>query len=317
MAIEEELIEAALGDPGLLWFPGAMASISGRIVPTDFLGRGRSAIVGDIHTQWIRWFVESFFDPQYLASNELSYGQLFSDVLEKVKQSYPTTVKTLTEQKTVAASISRAIQRMAPKVSRRTPFSPDLRRLLVDLSGSEPHCYICGYRFSEVAIDNFLLSANHSPCLPLFVDVFKPRGMKKQDLRIEVDHVHPFSRGGGDDENLRLACGWCNRHKSARLSIYEVGSQALKAQKNSIGIHTLPQPFWVVRLIALSTGCEHPEGCSTSVSQTELTVTSNRQSGSLNPMNIRVTCLHHDPMKSIRLQPVSVVNDIWGGQAVG
>lgn len=34
---------------------------------------------------------------------------------------------------------------------------------------------------------------------------------------LECDHVHPFSRGGGDDlENLQTLCGPCNRRKHAK-----------------------------------------------------------------------------------------------------
>jgi hypothetical protein len=141
--------------------------------------------------------------------------------------------------------------------------------------------------------------------------VYKPRGLIERDLRIEIDHVFPFSQGGQDEDNLQLACGWCNRHKSAHLSIYDVEGQPRSAGQNSLGISSVPQPFWVVRLLALNRTCEYQSGCTRSVQTAELTVAAIRESGALNPTNLRVTCREHDPLGAIRLQPPSVAKQIW------
>lgn len=135
----------------------------------------------------------------------------------------------------------------------------------------------------------------------------------ERDFAIEVDHVVPFSRGGEDKDNLELACGWCNRSKSANMSIYEVEGQPRSAGPNVLGFGSLPQPFWIVRLLALIRTCEHPDGCDRSVENAEMTVVPIRAGGALNPTNLRVTCYDHDPLGSNRLLPPSAVRKIWGG----
>ncbi|MBF5067143.1 HNH endonuclease, partial [Salmonella enterica subsp. enterica serovar Istanbul] len=86
----------------------------------------------------------------------------------------------------------------------------------------------------------------------------------ERDLKIEVEHKLPFSKGGGDIDdlnNIALSCGWCNRYKSNLISIYDVGRN-LKNYKNSnfIGF-SIPEPYWVIRKMALANRCSHP-GCT-------------------------------------------------------
>jgi hypothetical protein len=124
----------------------------------------------------------------------------------------------------------------------------------------------------------------------------------------------PFSRGGEDENNLELACGWCNNAKSGHMSVYDVEGQPLRAGQNRLGLFSLPQPFWVTRLLALEGTCSHGGGCETSNQDAELTVVPMRMDGALNITNLRVTCLAHDPLGSRRLQTPTAVRTLWGGE---
>lgn len=43
---------------------------------------------------------------------------------------------------------------------------------------------------------------------------------------LQIDHILAHALGGSDEEeNLWLACGWCNRHKSFRSSYFDPVSQ--------------------------------------------------------------------------------------------
>jgi HNH endonuclease len=49
---------------------------------------------------------------------------------------------------------------------------------------------------------------------------------------LELDHIHPVSRGGKDvEENLNTACFECNRGKAAGLITTVIASTAAKAEK--------------------------------------------------------------------------------------
>jgi 5-methylcytosine-specific restriction endonuclease McrA len=225
------------------------------------------------------------------------------------------TDKTKSERHEIAVSVARILQMISKlwqDIRRRRALSRDDKRLLLDISGKPPRCWICGAAFKEVDVDNFLFGRTALSDLPRFVDVLRPRGLDERDLSIEVDHVVPFSRGGQDKGNLALSCGWCNRAKGAYTSIYDVAGQPLRAQPNSIGLHSLPQPFWVVRLLALGEGCTHPDGCELSRHNAELTIAPIREAGALNITNLRVTCFGHDSLGSRRLQPPGFVRKLWG-----
>jgi hypothetical protein len=169
---------------------------------------------------------------------------------------------------------------------------------LLDAAGNPPRCWICGYAFDQIAIDSFLISPRHHS-LKTFVDFMKPR-LLQRDYGIEVDHMVPFSQGGGGDANLAIACGWCNKTKGARLSLYDVQAQPAVFIHPRLGVTSLPQPFWVVRILALRKRCEHGS-CHRQVSTSELTATPRNERGAMNPMNLMVTCLEHDRLGSDRL----------------
>ena len=47
------------------------------------------------------------------------------------------------------------------------------------------------------------------------------------NLRFEVEHIYPLSRGGDDDENnLALSCRSCNLYKSDAISAFDEETQS-------------------------------------------------------------------------------------------
>jgi hypothetical protein len=127
----------------------------------------------------------------------------------------------------------------------------------------------------------------------------KPR-LRQRDYGIEVDHMVPFSQGGGGDDNLALACGWCNKTKGARLSLYDVQARPLEFRHPNLGITSVPRPFWVVRIMALRRRCEYG-ACERNVSNSEVTALPRNPCGAMNPMNLMVTCVEHDRLGADRL----------------
>jgi hypothetical protein len=311
--MEPRFIQKALGDISDIWKFSSIDHLANFSVPDSVLGRRRSLLKGDVNEQWARWFVESLVDPRLVALKKLTYPLLFAEVLNAVENRFGN-AKTRPEKQEIASITAKIIFSLSEKLNvdrKRTSFEMYDRRLLLDIAGSPARCWICGAIFKEEAIENFLFLQKHKITLPPFVDLLKPRGLIERDYMIEIDHVVPFSKGGGESDNLELACGWCNRNKSAHMSIYDVEGQPRTAGVNALGIFTLPQPFWSVRLLALRRFCEHPDGCDKSVEGDEMTVVGIRKGGALNPSNIRITCYEHDPMGKDRLQPPSLVKKVW------
>jgi len=136
------------------------------------------------------------------------------------------------------------------------------------------------------------------------------KGLQQRDFRIEIDHVLALA-SGGDDESLRLACGWCNRHKSNYGAIYDVNGAPRRPRTPTLSHYSLPRPFWTVRVLALVQHCEHGLGCSNTVDNSELTIAPVSSGGAMNPSNLQVTCLEHDPLGTDRFLPASEVSLLW------
>lgn len=313
---ETRYITRALTGNGAGWEATALGDLAALAVPDGILGRRRSLLRADIGGLWATWFVESLADPRRFVGRDVSYAHLFQEVLGAVTERFG--LNTTPERQALASSASSILQRMADTYaarSNRQPITRYQKSFLIDVAGEEPRCWICGVPFDPVAVDNFVYSERKAVPLPLFLDVLCPRGLAPQDVAIQVDHIVPVSKGGTDEDNLALACGWCNRYKSAFLSIYDVDGRPRLPGPNKLGITSLPQPFWSVRHIATIRHCEHPGGCDRTVSSGPMTIAPQNLSGAMNPTNLRVTCLEHDPIRNLRLQPPDIVRALWGKDA--
>ncbi|MGC1199380.1 MAG: HNH endonuclease signature motif containing protein, partial [Geitlerinemataceae cyanobacterium] len=200
------------------WDIHQLSQISNQRVP-DFIMGGRGTLLrADIHLLWTQWFLESICDPDSFAKIEQSYGL----ILQYVKRHIPTIFSGLSQQdckvltKYIAGLLDREVQR---RQSRTRPIlSQDDKKDLWDIFSPEPRCWICGYKFTKWSENRFLgYDRETEPPLPQFIDYMTLHGLKPRDLTIEVDHAVPFSQGGLEGDNLRLACGWCNSHKSDRI----------------------------------------------------------------------------------------------------
>jgi HNH endonuclease len=311
---ETAFIEAALGHSANAWAPDSLNELARQNIPDSILGHKRAILRADIHHLWARWFVQGLVDPQrYLNWSSSFYSDLFSTALMAVEKNFPTSTKP--SQMELARVVARSVKSWVHRtktIEKRSTLSQRDRENLLQTSGNRPHCWICGAAFRDEAIDNFENSERFEIPLPEFVDVLRPRGLIARDLRIEIDHVMPHSTGGGDGPNLRLACGWCNRHKGPFTSIYDVSDSTRPAKCNKYGVRSLPSPFWSVRVLALVNKCEYSGGCSHTTEIGPLTIALRNDSGSPNPTNLTVTCDSHDDFRVSRYVTIPVAKSLWG-----
>jgi hypothetical protein len=283
------------------WEFSDLINIAQTEIPASIMSDRASLLRADAKILWTQWFLESICDPEVFVNSNRCYPHIFKTVSAQVSHLFPRT--TVDQQMLLASQISNFIdQEVERRSGRNRPIiTIAKKRTEWDLSGPEQRCWVCGYKFTDWAKRRFLEEEEVSFSLPKFVDYIKPIGLLKRDISVELDHVIPFSRGGLEGENLRLACGWCNARKSSKISIYDVDSKPRKFLHPRFGRITVPNGFWIVRLLALRNKCEHPGGCNKTTDIEELTIAPSNLTGALNPTNLRVTCLEHDPLGSSRL----------------
>jgi hypothetical protein len=270
--------------------------------PSSLLHGPRSWLVrGDLHLLWARWFAEGVADPERFVDED----NPFPLVLEQVLQHMPNVLPEHTHPE--RGELADAIAQLIVAESSRRRGSPGRRawtRLekeeLWDASGSAPRCWICGYRFTDPARDRFLGKGGEADASPTWVDFLRPQGVHANELRIEIDHVGSLG-AGGDEEALRLACGWCNRHKSDRGLTYDTRGVMKWFDHPDLGRVGVPHPFWVVRALAMHGQCDELSGCGNSIRDSEMTVAPRRMQGAPNPVNLQVVCVDHDPLVGKRL----------------
>lgn len=274
--------------------------------PPDRIYGGREELLrGDAHFIWARWFLESLCDPSQFEHKRNPYGQIFSQTVAQLRQLMAGTPDD--EIRLLASPIAEIVLNEVRKrqYRGREPISISERQRVIDESSGNIRCWICGYAFTEAAIRRFLKEDDREAPINslLFVDYMTQKGKITRDLSIELDHVLPVAAGGTGGLNLRVACGWCNRHKSDNISLYDQAFKPLLVRHPTLGAVTIPRPFWIVRLLAFRRRCEWTGagGCVRNSSNTELFIAACREGGALNPTNLMVTCDEHDPIKANRL----------------
>ena len=305
-----------------LWDRSSLADLGERTFPAESLSRAGDVIRADAYLEWIRWFAEGIVDPRRCVGYVDAYAHVFELALSSVKNRYGTL--TVPEQCDLARSVARyvtwRVELIASQTTRRQ-FSLEEREGLIALAGNPPRCWITGRPFDRRAVDSFLnrpslqAGTSREVELPLYVDIYRPIGLKARDIGIEVDHVRPVSDGGGDLDNLRLACGWANANKRHYMNLYDVSGAVRVPHLQSATSRvpaSLPQAFWVIRLIGTRKRCEHPGGCSADSTSAELTVALIEPTGAPTPTNLRVVCGVHDPITVERLVPRALAASVWG-----
>lgn len=281
----------------------------------EALFRDRKTLLkADQLSLWTRWFLEGIASPLSFLDPTKTKFHIFSVVYKSIDSIYPCSdgiskrelADVITEHLHAEVSRLRAHQG-------RDRASAEKKRELIE-SSIPPRCYLCGYAFSKEALDQFLKVKGRDPIkLPDLVDIFRPRGIVDRDLTIEIEHVVPVAASGFGDENLRLACGWCNKHKGAKLSIYDARPSPSKATYKIAGktLNELPEPFWGIRLLAIHPRCQHESGCSETTETSELFIALRDLEGSPNPTNIRFYCKAHDPFSTQRFISRTDAAKIW------
>lgn len=296
------------------WNINILSKIANQRVP-DFVMGGRGSLLrSDIHILWTKWFIESIVDPNKLDESNYNYA----DVVKEVNSRIPLIFIDITNQqrRLLARYISRLLDKefQRRQIRKRISLSLEDKKLLWDIAGSEPRCWICGYKFTEWAKNKFLgYPNNQNVSLPLFIDYITLHGLKERHISVEIDHIVPFSEGGQENfDNFRLACGWCNSHKSNRLSLYDVNIKPRMVNHPKLYKQSVPHPFWIVRLLSVRKCCEHEGYCDKTIENSQLTVIFKHPNGSMNPTNLKVICSNHDPLGSNRLIHRDIVEQIHG-----
>lgn len=295
-----QFVQEAFKADTATWDEHAVRTLAAKAAPAALGSSATWLLLGDANSLWARWFLEGLADPHPYVAGELQYAHLFQrvrHVITMIGGQLPAD-----EQAELARVLSKLLWREIERraVTRRITADRELRLLLW---GLYPRCWICGAAFADWARASFLGEDSDSQQATLpFVDFYKPRGVRVLDLRIEIEHVVAHSGGGRHDPaNLRLACGWCNRAKSDRASLYDAEGTPRRRRHPSLGLVSVPQPFWVVRFLAMRARCEDSSGCQKRTATNELTVAPRNLGGSPNPANLMVVCDEHDPMTDVRL----------------
>ncbi|MVZ89004.1 hypothetical protein GQF49_00640 [Microbacter sp. ANSKLAB05] len=287
------------------WSDLAIRDQSAANFPADILlGPNSWILKGDIHLAWTKWYVDGLIGAKYGNSPEVNYGDLYMDVKVALREIYPsTTTPDRNKLAKVVANFAWAECQRRRNLSRRRSLSEDERYQLWISSGNEPGCYLCGRRFDLYAEKRFF-GEQKGPrsTLPRLLDFTRPAGLASSDLDVEIDHVNPLAKGGDSEvENLRLACGWCNRVKSKVTNFYEIGLRSRGNIKLRTGRSVyLPDPRWVLRLVALTKVCRHVGGCEASLETTQLFIAPIPGAIELTPVTGAVYCGAHDPWKDER-----------------
>ncbi|MCV2491661.1 HNH endonuclease [Geodermatophilus sp. YIM 151500] len=295
-----DFIQQAFEVDAAVWDEDGVRDIAAKVAPASLGGLTNWLLRGDINHLWARWFLEGLADPLPYLEGTQQYAHLYkrvSDALASDAGLLPADERTQLASR-LTKLLWRKIGRL--EVGRRVVADRETRLFLWELY---PRCWVCGAEFSDWARAAFLgEESDAEPRTPPFVDFYTSRGVKLLDLRIEVEHVVAHSSGGSSLlHNLRLACGWCNRVKSNRALIYDAEGAPRVRKHPTLGPVSVPQPFWVVRFLAMRGRCEDPSGCAARTSSDELTVAPRNIHGAPNPANLIVVCREHDPLRDVRL----------------
>lgn len=286
------------------WSTDALNTLAAQTAPGAALGSLGWLLRADAASTWARWYVEGLADiGRYVHDEELELGHLYASVRAALRAEH----SSMPDDE--LGGLARVVGSLAWKEvlhrrrGRRLRLTPREREDIWFRSEPGARCYLCGYQFRADAKDRFLRRPDARPAeLPVLVDCLRPRGRVARDLDAEVDHVRPVASGGDtESSNLRLACGWCNRVKSRYAELYDAPawSPAVFAHPR-LGLVSLPQPLWIVRIVGVRGRCEAAEGCSARLSDAELFVAPRRAGGALNPANAAAYCAEHDPWGQVR-----------------
>lgn len=300
-------------DLASIWQLSVLTDLATRSVPDIFFRDRATLLRADQSRLWLRWFLEGLATPfAFVADDTKGKIHIHTLVRTKMNDLYPDEDAHSKDELASVITDHLYAEVKRQRLAGRDSASREKKRELVE-AADPPRCYLCGHPFSNEAIDALLkVQGRNEVELPKLVDVFRPR-LVRRDVSIEIEHIVPVAKGGSGQQNLKLACGWCNRHKSAKTSIYDAAFSASRItfRLGPYLVHELPEPFWLIRLLAMNPRCQHPEGCTADTTSHELFAAPRDWDGSPNPTNIRFFCSTHDPISPHRFIAPSDAEKIW------
>lgn len=263
--------------------------------PESIQGLSSELLKDDLNYLLVQWFIDAL-KPQNSEENN-HYPHIYQSVRKALRNRFIDSSDP--ELHKVSTRLSRLICNGSnQRKYQREEFSIADKFSLFTKSGG--YCGICGFRFSEAMVENFL-GGQPQYSKHIFYDFLKPTKRTKKNFQIEIDHIFPLARGGGNDlENLQLLCGFCNSAKRDFTSVFDSSSKTIEINHPELGKLNLSSWFLVVRVLS-GNKCSF---CDKSIDSTELTITPLLMSYQINPVNVRSTCYECDPMKEYRFLPV-------------
>ncbi len=293
------LLEALKSSQALIespWDEGGLKQLATRAL--ELPARSAWLINADAKLTWLRWMAEGFIPANAPDTDVLRQkATILQHVSERIRVLYP--LLSTPERRQLTRLCTQIALSVQPSSSKRSQQPKKIRQALLDSAGSRPRCYLCGARFSKSAIGSFMGSIAPIRQNRLVIDFVFPRGLKSRDERIVIEHVRPISLGGSDNDinNLRLACDFCNSIKSDALTLFAKGQYGPLVQHPILGAVHPPNPYWVVRLLAVDGNCSE---CGRTAVETQLVAGVRTPLKFMNPVNLEVFCELHDPLESVR-----------------
>jgi hypothetical protein len=274
-----------------------------REAPHLRFSRNNEVVQADAALNQAFWRIFALLDPLSVPPSRRNFAVYYSKIKSRLAEEFNISSLDAAEPSKALATYLHTEMRRLDAEKRRPSISLRIKLELLDLCGEEAYCWYCGHRFNRSALTSFRGDSRggNTPDLPLYLDFTAPRGMQSNDVRIEVDHLYAFSRGGGSDiDNLKLACGWCNRHKSALSILFDAPAYPRRLNHPRLGDVFIPVPFWVVRVLGTRRSCESSQ-CTSDTSVGPLVIAPWNSSGAMVPGNLAVFCEAHDPLANDRL----------------
>lgn len=299
-----EYIEDAFSSLDNAWDSKSINRNGSILPPEDIFLGDKNLLRNDINLQWLTWFCESicFLHDDLSTKNLHDVHSLVRRGLRNIGINTDSS-DGFSLSKIIALFVSKKLDIIYER--KRETATKDRKLELLESAGRFPKCWICNENFSDGAIELFLSSGRSgSIVLPSMIDYMMPRGLIERDLKIEIEHKIPFSKGGGDlkdNDNIALSCGWCNRHKSNFISLYDVGRSGKYYKHRTLGDVSIPEPYWIIRKMALYRECA--DKLCTRGRKNKLFVDLVNPHGTANPFNIKIVCCDHVKDYQHRLVP--------------
>lgn len=280
-----------------LWNESELETLG--LYSTDILSgmRNQSLLRADHTLNDAFWSILTLCDPLRYQGDASAFGEIYQDVAATLSRRFDLLPA---EAREVAVKVASYLADFRLSLIAR-PVRATTRSLRDDLLALGAWCWYCGFRFHELTIESFIQGTTQPNSTAPYIDFVTKRGAKGRDNQIEIDHVVPVSGGGTNDlSNLRLACGWCNRYKSALNSIYDAPSRPSLYNHPSNKRYAIPQSYWIVRILGSRRRCEHDSGCVTTIDTNQLFIAPIEECGAMVPGNLGAFCPEHDPIRQLR-----------------